>query len=54
LNDRITRAALVAELGLPDGTMSTMAGQQAEERTSLLVNATKGFDTLVDAKIFWR
>lgn len=54
LNDRITGAALLTELGLPDGSVSTMAGQQAEEREAMLEDASEAFDLLVDARIFWR
>ena len=54
LNDQATGAALLAELDLSDVTIGSMAKEQAKNRNAMLEDASQAYDTLVDAKRFWR
>ena len=54
LNDQATGAALLAELGLSEVIIGTMAKEQAQNRSSMMEDASQAYDTLVNAKRFWR
>ena len=54
LNDQTTGASLLAELDLSDVIIGTMAKEQSQNRSAMLENASQAYDTLVDAKRFWR
>ena len=54
LNDQATGAALLAELDLCDVTIGSIAKEQAKNRSAMLEDASQAYDTLVDAKRFWR
>lgn len=54
LNDQTTGASLLAELDLSDVIIGTMAKEQSQNRSAMLEDASQAYDTLVDAKRFWR
>ena len=54
LNDRITGAALLVELGLPDAKIRTTAKGKPKKRNTMLEDALKAYRALIDAKRFWR
>ena len=54
LNDRITGAALLVELGLPDVKIRTTAKGKQQKRNAMLKDALKAYRALIDAKRFWR
>ena len=54
LNDRITGAALLAELGLPDVKITTTAKGKRHKRKAMLEDALKAYRALIDAQRFWR
>ena len=54
LNDRITSTALLAEFGLPDEMGGTTTKDQRQKHKSILIDAFQAYETLVEAKPFWR
>ena len=54
LNDQATGAELLAELGLNEVIIGAMAKEQAQKRILMLQGAHKDYDTLINAKHFWR
>lgn len=54
LNDRIAGAALLVELGLPDVKVGTTGKGKQQKRSLMLEHAFEAYNTLVDAKRFWR
>ena len=54
LNDQATGSALLAELGLSDVIIGTITTERMQNHSSMMKVAAQAYDTLVDAKCFWR
>ena len=54
LNDQATGAALLAELSLGNVIKGTIATRQNQNRSSMLEDASRAYDTLLDTRCFWR